>query len=163
MYAQLGQQPLARTTDAMRLKAALGLGAWASCDFSQVRAEAASTAAASAAEQQIELGQEDVRCEIGVRAAGVEPAALGHVHAHRDVEEQQRDGDGGGDEQQVRVELQQGRREPDSTAGHIELGRVDEQVQQGVEWQQQQQQGCYGGGARGAEVARRIGMFQEGL
>jgi hypothetical protein len=95
VYAQLGQQPLARTTDAMRLKAALGLGAWASCDFSQVRAEAASTAAASAAEQQIELGQEDVRCEIGVRAAGVEPAALGHVHAQRDVEEQQRDGDGG--------------------------------------------------------------------
>jgi hypothetical protein len=59
------------------------------------RARAASTAAASAAEQQIELGQEDVRCEIGVRAAGVEPAALGHVHAQRDVEEQQRDGDGG--------------------------------------------------------------------
>jgi hypothetical protein len=32
-------------------------------------------------QQQTELGQEDVRCKIGVRAAGVEPAALGHVHA----------------------------------------------------------------------------------
>ena len=88
---------------------------------------------------------EDVRCEIGVRAAGVQPAALGHVHAQRDVEEQQRDGDGGSDEQQERVERQQGRTEPESTAGHIELGRVDEQVLQDGEWQQQQQQ-CDGGG-----------------
>jgi len=94
--------------------------------------------------QQTELGQEDVRCEIGVRAAGVEPAALGHVHAQRDVEEQQRDGgNGGGDEQQERVEPQQGRTELDSTAGHIELGRVDEQVLQDGEWQQQE---CGGGG-----------------
>jgi len=69
----------------------------------------------------------------------VEPAALGHVHAQRDVEEQRSDGDGGGDEQQERVERQQGRREPDSTAGHIELGRVDEQVLQDGEWQLQQQ------------------------
>ena len=106
---------------------------------------AASAAAASAAEQQAELGQEDVLSEIGVRAAGVEPAALSHVHAQRDVEEQQSDGDGGGDEQQERVERQQGRREPDSTAGHVELGRVDEQVLQDGEWQQQQQE-CGGGG-----------------
>jgi hypothetical protein len=113
--------------------------------FLVYRAGAASAAAASAAEQQTELGQEDVRCEIGVRAAGVEPAALGHVHAQRDVEEQQRDGDGGSDEQQERVERQQGRTEPDSTAEHVELGRVDEQVLQDGEWQQQQQE-CGGGG-----------------
>jgi hypothetical protein len=37
----------------------------------------------------------------------------------------------------------QSRREPDSTAGHIELGRVDEQVLQDGEWQQQE---CGGGG-----------------
>jgi len=126
-----------------------------------------------------------VRCEIGVRAAGVEPAALGHVHAQRDVEEQQRDGDGGGNEQQERAERQQGRRGPGSTAEHIELGRVDEQVLQDGEWQQQQQ-GCGGGGgdeeheeqeqpSSGAEerghmhmhmrvraVARRSGMFHGG-
>ena len=88
---------------------------------------------------------EDVRCEIGVRAAGVQPAALGHVHAQRDVEEQQRDGDGDGDEQQEWVERQQGRTEPESTAGHIELGRVDEQVLQDDEWQQQQGWGGGGG------------------
>ena len=40
----------------------------------------------------------------------------------------------------------QSRREPDSTAGHIELGRVDEQVLQDGEWQQQQQEECGGGG-----------------
>ena len=32
------------------------------------------------------------------------------------------------------------------TAGHVELGRVDEQVLQDGEWQQQQQQECGGGG-----------------
>ena len=36
----------------------------------------------------------------------------------------------------------QSRREPDSTAGHIELGRVDEQVLQDGEWQQE----CGSGG-----------------
>jgi hypothetical protein len=92
------------------------------------RAGAASAAAASAAEQQLE------------------PAALGHVHAQRDAEEQQCDGDGGGDEQQERVERQQSRTEPDSTAGHVELGRVDEQVLQDGEWQQQQQLVRGGGG-----------------
>ena len=78
----------------------------------------------------------------------------------------------------------QSRREPDSTAGHIELGRVDEQVLQDGEWQQQQQQ-CDGGGddeeheeqeqpssgaeerghagdADAAAAARRSGMFQGG-
>jgi len=83
---------------------------------------AASAAAASAAEQQAELGQEDVLSEIGVRAAGVEPAALSHVHAQRDVEEQQSDGDGGGDEQQERVERQQGRRGPDRQLGMSSSG-----------------------------------------
>ena len=77
-------------------------------------------------QQQTELGQEHVWCKSSVRAAGVEPAALGHVHAQRDAEEQQCDGDGGGERQQSRTEL----------------GWVDEQVLQDGEGQQE----CDGGG-----------------
>jgi len=36
------------------------------------------------------------------------------------------------------VSSEQGRTEPDSTAGHIEFGRVDEHLLQDGEWQQQQ-------------------------
>jgi len=42
------------------------------------------------------------------------------------------------------VSSEQGRTEPDSTAGHIEFGRVDEHLLQDGEWQQQQ--GCGGSG-----------------
>jgi hypothetical protein len=64
------------------------------------------------------------------------------------------------------VSSEQGRTEPDSTAGHIEFGRVDEHLLQDGEWQQQQ--GCGGSGGdeehdpgRGG-VARRGGMFPRG-
>ena len=72
------------------------------------------------------------------------------------AEEQQRDGDRGGDEQQERVERQQSRTESDSTAGYVELGRVDEQLLQDGEWQQQQQ-ACGGGGGEDEEHEKLAG------